>query len=217
MTYFYSNVGRALLALLGGSVAACTAGEPRDIGADARDAGSHDAGPDAALDDAGADSGSSDAATGRCAELCTLFECVGRSLCDNAIPLEPGTPRTMQDSASGGHAECALSGSGVGGPSLYYTLTLPAERWSRIVATPPPSSGDALVRVLADCDATQAEHSARGGAVTNGVAEVCVFNDATTERAVVVAVSRYSGETMDVPIAFDLSVEILSLEMGCPP
>ncbi|MFT3772876.1 MAG: hypothetical protein QM820_46415 [Minicystis sp.] len=201
---------RAWIALLGCVISACASGptEARDAGAGGGSAEVRDAGPDADRVDAMSE---------RCAEFCALFHCADRSLCDGAVPLDPGVPRTMQNTASGGHAECARSGSGVGGPSLYYRLTLPAARWSRVVATPITPTDPALVRAFADCDATEAEASARGGAITHGAAELCLRNDATTDRTVILAVSQYSGEQMDIPIVFDLSFEVLGADMGCPP
>lgn len=196
----------ALLAACGGS----STGES-DGGIDAAldAAGEHDAATDAPGDD-GPDG------DGGC-PFCVYGFCPDTPLCSAAVPLEPGAPLTMQDTESGGRGDCATSASGWGGPNLYYTVTLPAGQWTHIVATPTGPTQDALVRVLPDCLATATETSARGGGSTSGVAALCVRNETTADRTVVVAVGRYSGETMNLTLQFDLSVEILDPDLGCPP
>lgn len=142
-------------------------------------------------------------------ERCSLNYCPDVETCEGAGSLELGVPLTDQDSSI--HSElgdCAVSASGAGGPNLYYTLTLPAGQSVRLVAAPTDTSHDAVMRVLSDCRATKAENSARGGSLTDGKATLCMDNDDATDRNVIVAVGRYSGEAQNLALEFDLSAEI---------
>lgn len=146
---------------------------------------------------------------------CTVTPMVDPALCAAAVPLEPGMPRLAQDSARGGYGECATSGSGMGGPSLYYRITVPADRKARIEMIPSTAGADGLVRVLEGCGAAMTTMSGRGGMLTQGEAAVCLENAGTAPQEYVVAVSRYSGETGCLPIAFDVSIELRPRSEPC--
>ena len=180
------------------------------------DASPHDVTTDADQGDAHSLDASGDAPAdggvcAHCPEFCGLFGCPDLSLCEAAVALEPDVKLTMQNTASGGHGECAGSASGVGGPSLYYPFSIPAGRYANVIATPvgPPPVGDvqrALIRVFFACDATKSTISNIGGDLVFGEAAICLKNAGSATRRVILAVSRYSGEYGDKPLAFDLSV-----------
>jgi len=130
--------------------------------------------------------------------------------CLAAVPLTPDAPLTMQDTANGALGDCAAHASGPGGRNLYYTLTLPPDRYMRVVAAPVVHTEDAVLRVLAHCHAPLAQSGARGGRTSDGRAVVCLRNESAVEREVIIAVGRYSGEANDLTLVFDLSV-------GTPP
>lgn len=150
-------------------------------------------------------------ADGAC-QLCWHGHCPTRDLCLDAPPLEPGVPAIMQDSAVGGF-DCAASNPS---PNLYYALTVPAQWMIRVVVTPALASEPALVRVLSDCYASANEVSARGGTTTQGRASVCVRNETSVERRVVVAAGKYSGDTPE-GLLFDVSADAVAPNLGCSP
>jgi hypothetical protein len=227
------SVMRGAWALVFTVLAACDGGSPSEgvagpdagraeTGADANpndanpaDASADDATPDADRGDAHSIDASGDAPDdgGACAhwpEFCAIFGCPDPSLCEAAIALEPDVTLKLQNTASGGHGECVGSASGVGGPSLYYSFSIPAGRYVNIIATPvgPPPVGNqqrALIRVLSACNATKATVSDIAAGSVPGEAALCLRNGSANRR-VIVAVSRYSGEYGNLPLAFDLSV-----------
>ena len=210
------SVMRGASVLLLTVLAACDGGSASERIAGS-DGGRSEAGADANPDDANADANldnANPADGGACAhwpEFCGLFGCPDRSLCEAPVALEPDVKLTMQNTASGGHGECAGSPSGVGGPSLYYSFSIPAGRYANVIASPvgPPPVGDvqrALIRVFFACDATKSTISNIGGTSVFGEAATCLKNAGSATRRVIVAVSRYSGEYGNEPLAFDLSV-----------
>lgn len=187
--------------------------------ADATDTGTADAdaASDGALDSAGSDSAADGGAdTDTSCNSCVYDYCPDYDICEAAVLLEPGAPLTDQDtSVNTVMGDCATSASGPGGPNLYYTLTLPAGKSTRLVAAPTNPQEAAVVRILDDCRATQAEDSARGGSLTDGRATLCSRNDGAESRDVIVAVGRYSGEQQRLTLEFDLSAELRDFEDGC--
>lgn len=137
------------------------------------------------------------------------------ALCAAAVPLTPAAPLTAQDSADGGFGDCAGSASGIGGPSLYYAIEVPAQRFARVRAVPTDPTKPAVVRAMSDCGSHGVLASDRGGDLTAGRAAVCVRNDAAAPQSIIVAVSQYSGEADCAPLVFDVSVEVLTFVENC--
>lgn len=135
--------------------------------------------------------------------------------CAAAVALVPGTPRTAQDSATGGFGDCAASASGIGGPSLYYAVEVPAQRYVRVEAAPTDPTRPAVVRAMSDCGSHGVLTSGRGGDLTAGHAAICVRNDGATPLSIIVAVSQYSGEAQCATLVFDVEAEVSTLLDGC--
>lgn len=145
---------------------------------------------------------------------CSAMPTVDRARCEAAPRLEAGAPRPGQDSAAGGYGDCAASGSGLGGPSLYYRVEVPAGSVARVAAVPTAAGQDGLVRAFATCAATEALQSGRGGGITQGAAAVCLRNQSLVTATYMIAVSRYSGEARCLPLTFDVSIDVRPLEAG---
>jgi hypothetical protein len=139
------------------------------------------------------------------------------AVCEAAVALGPDTSLTGQDTATGGYGECASSASGTGGPSLYYTLTVPLGKIARIRAAPTDITTAALIRAFPDCGATATTHSERGGSSIDGRSTLCLRNDfdSTADLHTVIAVSQYSGEEGCLPLVYDLSVTFLDSPENC--
>lgn len=188
----------------------------RDSGLDARvadpktlrDAAERDGGADGPAAGAG---GAMSADAGPCAYP---FDPV-YSVCLAAAPLTSDAPLTMQDTADGARGDCAVHASGPGGRNRYYTLTLPRGQYARVTATVAEPTQAAVVRALSDCHAPKAESGARG--MNGGRAVMCVRNETDADREVVIAVGHYSGESGDLTLVFDLSVELIPIADGCLP
>jgi hypothetical protein len=135
--------------------------------------------------------------------------------CAAAVPLTPAAPLTAQDSADGGYGDCAATGTGIGGPSLYYAIEVPAQHVARVRAVPTDPTKPAVVRAMSDCGSLGVLASNRGGDLTAGRAAVCVRNDDDAPQSIVVAVSQYSGEADCAPLVFDVSVEFLTFGDTC--
>lgn len=196
---------RHALLLVAAPLVACAADEYIPPSSDARVVDASD--PDATAIDAGICVTSFPA--------CATAPTPDPSVCAAAVPLEPGTPRTGQDSATGGYGDCAMSGSGLGGPSLYYRVTIPPDRIARIAVDPSTPAQDGLVRAFSTCADTTSLHSGRGGMSTQGRAAICVPNADTVAHEYVIAVSRYSGESACVPLTFDVSIDLRLPADGC--
>lgn len=134
-------------------------------------------------------------------------------VCEAAQRIDSGATLSAQDTATGARGDCAVHASGSGGRNLYYRLKLPAGRDTRVIAVPSNPSEVTLVRALTSCRDAEAERGARG--LTGGRAELCLHNDGASERELILAVGRYSGESLDLTVVFDLTVEPLAAGQSC--
>lgn len=147
------------------------------------------------------------------ARACSFSYVPTYAVCEAAPRVAGDATVKAQDTASGARGDCAVHASGTGGRNLYYRLLLPSARNTRVLAAPTNADHVALVRMFADCRAQEAERGARG--LGDGRAELCLRNDGPTDREVFLAVGRYSGESMDLTLAFDLTVETLPAGQSC--
>lgn len=130
--------------------------------------------------------------------------------------LLPGVPLTGQDTAAGGRGDCATSASGIGGPSLYYAATIPAGKYARVTAMPPTTDDNrTLLRLLPSCESTSTEASSRGVYGSHHAAVLCLPNETSQDRNVVLAVSKYSGEVLGETHVFDISLAYDDLLSTC--
>lgn len=129
--------------------------------------------------------------------------------------LLPGVPLTGQDTAAGGYGDCASSASGGGGLTLYYTARIPAGKVARITAMPPTTDDNrTLLRLLPTCESTASEAAARGAYGSHHAAVLCLPNETSQDRDVVLAVSKYSGGLSETHV-FDISLAYDDLVSDC--
>ena len=190
----------------------------------ARDAGPDDAGGEIGESDAAADVGSADvgaAEVGADAPVCWLpgcdsGACPSIAWCEMRALLLPGVPLTGQDTAAGGRGDCASSASGVGGPSLYYAASIPPGKYARVTAMPPTTDDNrTLLRLLPSCESTATEALSRGTYGSHHAAVLCLPNETSQDRNIVLAVSRYSGEVGGETHVFDISLAYDDLLSTC--
>ncbi len=142
--------------------------------------------------------------------------CVDHTLCEQGAELVPGAPLTMQDTRAGGSGDCIMCASCGAGRSLYYRITLPAMRWTKIVAAPADTNQDLLVRILSACSPTgKTLESARGGRVTMGSAGLCIRNDEAVDRRAILAAGLYGGGGTELTTVFNLTAEVRPPNEGC--
>lgn len=157
-----------------------------------------------------ADAGAADAGPGVC-QFCLSSGPCDEGLCAARVTLAAGVPLSNQVSDAGGFGDCATSASGKGGPSLYYSVTVPAMRAVQVTMRQTQDAGyDAMLRWFPDCGSTATTLVKRGGLTTGGGVSMCVHNPGAAEQRWVVAASRYSGESAQEPFVFDLSLELLT-------
>jgi len=127
--------------------------------------------------------------------------------CEARATLVPGVPLTGQDTAAGGRGACAVSASGVGGPSLYYAASIPPGKYARVTAMPPTTDDNrTLLRLLPSCESTSTEASSRGVYGSHHAAVLCLPNETSQGRNIVLAISKYSGEVGGETHVFDISL-----------
>jgi len=127
--------------------------------------------------------------------------------CEARATLVPGVPLTGQDTAAGGRGACAVSASGVGGPSLYYAASIPPGKYARVTAMPPTTDDNrTLLRLLPSCESTKSEAAERGAYGAHHAAVLCLPNETLQDRNIVLAVSKYSGEVARETHVFDISL-----------
>jgi hypothetical protein len=159
---------------------------------------------DAAKPDARADSGPKD---------CIYGFKPSYPFCLAAGVITADVALTMQNTAQGARGDCAIHASGTGARNLYYHFAAPAGRDTQVVATARQAGDFAVVRVLSDCYAEEAESGARG--FSDGNATTCISNRNGPAREVIIAVGRYSGGLDNDSFAFDLKVSPLAEGMNC--
>jgi hypothetical protein len=203
--------------LITGAVALIASVSCSSGGMSARDAGPDDAGGQIGESDAAADVGSADVGSAEVradAPVCQLSypscdggACPNIAWCEVQAMLLPGAPLTGQDTAAGGWGDCAASASGVGGPSLYYAASIPPGKYARVTAMPPTTDDNrTLLRLLPTCESRATEVSSRGVYGSHHAAVLCLPNETSQERNIVLAVSKYSGEVGGDTHVFDISL-----------
>jgi hypothetical protein len=191
----------------------------------ARDAAPDDAGgqigePDAAADVGSADVGSAEVGAdapfcGLSSPTCDSGACPNIAWCEAHAMLLPGVPLTGQDTAAGGPGDCAASASGGGGLTLYYAATIPAGKVARVTAMPPTTDDNrTLLRLLPTCESTASEAAARGAYGSHHAAVLCLPNETSQDRNIVLAVSKYSGGLSETHV-FDISLAYDDLRSDC--
>lgn len=165
---------------------------------------------DAARPDSDADANAADA---RVQRMCVYPFVPAYEVCLAAPAVAAGAQLATQDTANGARADCAVHASGPGGRNLYYRIKLPPGRATIVAAKPVDPAASVLLRILGDCHAERAE---RGGRGANGSrVAFCLPNTGATEREVILAVGHYSGESGDLTLSFDLTVEGAELGQTC--
>ncbi|MEW5742783.1 MAG: hypothetical protein AB1938_27955 [Myxococcota bacterium] len=187
------------------------AGLPNDDGG--ADAGLHDAGaPDAGYPDTGPSDGGLDCPPGFDFPTCAPPGTPSRSWCDTALEVTPDAGTLRRDTSTGGYGDCAITASGIGGPSLYFSVPAPAGRTTRFMATPLAANERVLLRRLERCGG-QASWSSIVAASDGGVG-YC-FRNTDGDTRLLFAVSRYSGEAFCEALTFDVRVEVTPDDSNC--
>ncbi|MCX6124357.1 MAG: hypothetical protein NTV34_06350 [Proteobacteria bacterium] len=114
----------------------------------------------------------------------------------------------LQDTAGGSYSECAVSPSGVGGPRSYYKIRVPAGKVARVSAASVAPEMTVLMRALENCDDTVAYASNISSTGPDRGTVMCFQNASASDKDLIIAISRYSGEEFCRQIMYRIHLAI---------